>query len=246
MLNQFPLRIRSYLLAWHLVFDSYSKASFKLRNNYSDTLKNQNCVEPFMSFMFDVLGHSAGNPLILERDGFTEDSIRSYDLAAADGMDDERSMHWLLITLFFQTLKYIPGLFRNWYLDCRSKQTKNSIRPWLIKYFSPLVISDALNEVEEWAHQQQQQPADDEKELQVKVSRAVREVSAGYEIDDEMASILIRIPAEFPLETVEVVGVKRVAVPERKWMSWIMSTQGVIKFGVRSPFPLPPLQHKRD
>lgn len=245
MLNQFPLRIRSYLLAWHLVFDSYSKASFKLRNNYSDTLKNQNCVEPFMSFMFDVLGHSAGNPLILERDGFTEDSIRSYDLAAADGMDDERSMHWLLITLFFQTLKYIPGLFRNWYLDCRSKQTKNSIRPWLIKYFSPLVISDALAEVEEWAHQQQQ-PADDEKELQVKVSRAVREVSAGYEIDDEMASILIRIPAEFPLETVEVVGVKRVAVPERKWMSWIMSTQGVIKFGVRSPFPLPPLQHKRD
>lgn len=236
VLNQFPLRIRSYLLAWHLVFDSYSKASFKLRNNYSDTLKNQSCVEPFMAFMFDVLGHSAGNPLILERDGFTEDSIRSYDITAADGMDDERSMHWLLITLFFQTLKYIPGLFRTWYLDCRSKQTKNSIRPWLIKYFSPLVISDALAEVEEWAHRQEQ-PADDEKELQVKVSRAVREVSAGYEIDDEVASILIRIPAEFPLETVEVVGVKRVAVPERKWMSWIMSTQGVIKFGVCIPSP---------
>ncbi|KAK1836365.1 E3 ubiquitin-protein ligase listerin [Podospora conica] len=230
ILNQFPLRIRSYLLAWHLVFDAYSKASFKLRGNYSDTLKTQNCVEPFMTFMFDVLGHSAGNPLVLERDGFTEDSIRSYNIAAADGMDDERSMHWLLICLFFQTLKYIPGLFKAWYLDCRSKQTKNSIRPWLIRYFSPLVISDALTEVEEWARQQEE-PADDEKELVVKVSRAVREVTAGYEIDDEVASILIRIPAEFPLETVEVVGVKRVAVPEKKWMSWIMSTQGVIKFG---------------
>ena len=234
MLEQFPLAIRSYLLAWHLIFDTYSKASFKLRNLYTDSLKEQNCVEPFLTFMFDVLGHSAGNPLMLERDGFTEDSIRSYDIRAAEGMADERDMHWLLISLFFQTLKYIPGLFRNWYLDCRSKQTKNALRPWLIKYFSPLVISDALNEVEEWARQQEQ-PVDDEKELVVKISRTVREITASYEIDDEFASIVIRIPAEFPLETVEVVGVKRVAVPERKWMSWIMSTQGVIKFGVGPP-----------
>src|SRR6478609_4715795 len=83
MLEQFPLAIRSYLLAWHLIFDTYSKASFKLRNLYTDSLKEQNCVEPFLSFMFDVLGHSAGNPLMLERDGFTEDSSRSYDIRAA-------------------------------------------------------------------------------------------------------------------------------------------------------------------
>jgi len=35
LLVQFPSAIRSYLLAWHLVFDTYEKASFKLRNDYS-------------------------------------------------------------------------------------------------------------------------------------------------------------------------------------------------------------------
>jgi E3 ubiquitin-protein ligase listerin len=234
VLDQFPSAVRSYLLAWHLIFDAYSKASYKVQNDYSESLKRQNFVEPFLNFVFDVLGHSAGHPLNLDKEGFTPDFIRSYDIRLANNEAGERNMDWLLIHLLFLTLKYIPGLFKMWFLDCRSKQTKVALEPWLEKYFSPLIISDVLDAVFEWA-EKQEEPGDDEKELQVKVSRAAREVTAGYEIDDDQASIVIRIPPAFPLATCEVASVKRVAVGEEKWKNWLLATQGVIRFQVSRP-----------
>ncbi|KAK0643798.1 hypothetical protein B0T16DRAFT_355478 [Cercophora newfieldiana] len=230
VLVQFPPPVRSYLLAWHLIFDTYSKAPFKLQNDYSESLKKQNFVEPLLNFMFDVLGHSAGHPLNPDKEGFTRDFIRSYDMKIANSESDERNMHWLLIHLLFLTLKHIPGLFRMWFLDCRSKQTKVALEPWLVRYFSPLIISDVLDEVVKWA-EKQEVTDDDEKELVVKVSRAAHEVTAGYEVDEEVAAIVIRIPSAFPLATCEVASAKRVAVSEEKWKNWLMSTQGVIRFG---------------
>ncbi|KAK0620565.1 hypothetical protein B0T14DRAFT_567308 [Immersiella caudata] len=229
VLDQFPPAVRSYLLAWHLIFDAYSKASYKVQNDYSESLKKQNFVEPFLNFVFDVLGHSAGHPLNLDKEGLTPDFIRSYDIKLANNETGERNMDWLLIHLLFLTLKYIPGLFRMWFLDCRSKQTKVALQPWLEKYFSPLIISDVLDAVVEWA-EKQEEPVEDEKELQVKVSRAAREVTAGYEIDEDQASIVIRIPPAFPLATCEVASIKRVAVGEEKWKNWLLATQGVIRF----------------
>jgi hypothetical protein len=185
-----------------------------------------------MDFMFDVLGHSAAHALNLERLSFTTEQIRQYDISAADAETDERNMQWLLINLFYLTLKYIPGLFKTWFLDCRSKQTKIAVEAWMTKYFSPLIISETLDEVSEWASKQDP-PEEDETELLVKVSKATREVTAGYEVDELQAAIAIRVPAAYPLEPVTVVGVNRVAVNEKKWQSWIMTTQGVITFSVR-------------
>lgn len=187
-------------------------------------------MEPFLNFMFDVLGHSAGHELNLDREGFNQGFIREYDISLAKTEPDERSLHWLLINLLYLTLKYAPNLFRAWYLECRSKQTKNSIKPWLIKYFSPLIISDALDEVAMWV-EEQEAPAEDEQELVVKISKAAREVIAEYEVDEERAAMAIRIPATFPLDMVEVVGINRVAVNEKKWQGWLLSTQGAIQFG---------------
>lgn len=58
VLAEFPTSIRGYLLSWLLVFDSYSNASFKVRNDYSEVLKSENLIGPLLTFMFDVLGHS--------------------------------------------------------------------------------------------------------------------------------------------------------------------------------------------
>lgn len=95
-----------------------------------------------------------------------------------------------------------------------------------------------MDEVSEWA--ETQEVTDDEKEIIVKVSKRSREVFAGYEVDDMMMQIVIRLSASYPLEGVKVEGVNRVAVTEKKWTSWLMITQGVITFSVRN-LPLPTL-----
>lgn len=238
-LASFPTAIRSYLLSWHLIFDAYSTASLKVRNDYTEHLKSENYTGPLLEFTFDVLGHSAAHALNLDREGLTPEHIRLYDLHVADSEPEERNLHWLLVNLFYLVLKYLPGLFRTWYLECRSKQTKLAVEAWLIKYFSPLIISEVLAEVADWAASQES-PTDDEKELVVKVSQSGREITAGYEVDESLASIAIRIPQGYPLDGVNVVGVNRVAVNERKWQSWLMTTQGVITFSVCSRDYSPP------
>lgn len=229
MLSEFPTSIRSYLLSWKLVFDAYSTTSFKIRNDFTENLKTENYAAPLLEFMFDVLGHSAAHPLNLDKANITAEHIIDYDVKIADSELEEKNMQWLLVHLFYLTLKFIPALFRTWYLDCRSKQTRIAVESWTAKFFSPLIISDALDEVQAWADSQEP-PATDEEELAVRISRTSREVTAGYEVDEEQAAIVIRIPPSYPLEGVTVAGLHRVAVNEKKWQSWIMTTQGVITF----------------
>ncbi|KAI5464974.1 hypothetical protein BGZ63DRAFT_350234 [Mariannaea sp. PMI_226] len=229
MLAEFPSPIRSYLLSWKLVFDAYSTSSFKIRNDFTENLKTDNTLTPLMEFMFDVLGHSAAHPLKLERVNLEAQHIQDYDVKLAESEAEEKNMQWLLVHLFYLTLKFTPGLFRTWYINCRSKQTRIAVESWTAKYFSPLTISDTLDEVQQWADTQEP-PAMDEQELTVKIARAAREVTAGYEVDEEQALIAIRIPPSYPIEGVSVIGLHRVAVSERKWQSWIMTTQGVITF----------------
>ncbi|PNP43148.1 hypothetical protein TGAMA5MH_05082 [Trichoderma gamsii] len=225
----FPSPIRSYLLSWKLVFDAYSASSYKLRNDFTENLKTDNCIVPFLDFMFDVLGHSAARPLNLEREQLTTEHIQDYDVKVARSEPEERSMHWLLVHLYFLTLKYIPGLFKAWYLDCRSKQTRIAVEAWTTKYFSPLIISEALDDVQTWADEQEP-PGDEEQEVLVKISKNAREVIVGYEIDELTASIVIKVSPNYPIESVTVTGQEAVAVKDRTWNSWIMTTQGVITF----------------
>ncbi|KAI0158402.1 hypothetical protein BJ166DRAFT_527384 [Pestalotiopsis sp. NC0098] len=228
-LSRFPAPIRSYLLTWHLVFDTFNAASFKVRGDYADGLKSDNYIGPLMDFTFDVLGHSAAHGLNLDKANFTIDDIRNYDIKLADAETDERNMQWLLVHLYYLVLKFVPGLFKAWHTDCRSKQTKIAVEDWMVKYFSPIIVSEALDDVAKWA-ETQEAPAEDEKELIVKVSRAAKEVTAGYEVDESQATIAIKIPQAYPLEPVLVVGVNRVAVSEKKWQGWILATKGVITF----------------
>ncbi|KAI1421026.1 hypothetical protein F5Y12DRAFT_67511 [Xylaria sp. FL1777] len=245
IISQFPTPIRSYLLSWHLVFDAFQAASYKVRGDYAENLKAENYIGPLMDFTFDLLGHSAAHGLNLDRAGFTAEDIRHYDLTLAESESEEKNMQWLSIHLYYLVLKFVPGLFKTWYISCRSKQTKIAVEGWMAKYFSPIIISEALDDVVRW-NESQEAPTGDEKELIVKVSRAAREVIAGYEVDDLNASIAIRIPPGFPLDAVTVVGINRVAVDERKWKSWILTTQGVITFSVRTYFAPFPQRHFSD
>ncbi|XWX01138.1 hypothetical protein V2A60_009163 [Cordyceps javanica] len=228
-LAQFPLAIRCYLLSWKLVFDAFSGASFKVRNDFTENLKTDNYVGPLLDFAFDVLGHSAAHALNLDKEGFSSEHIYNYDVKLADTDTEEKSLQWLLVHLYYLVLKYTPGLFRTWYIDCRSKQTRIAVEAWTTKYYSPLIIGDNLDDVQKWADTQEA-PAMDEQELQVRVSKAAREVTAGYEVDEAQASIVIKVPASYPIEGVTVASLNRVAVTDRKWQSWIMTTQGVITF----------------
>jgi hypothetical protein len=162
--------------------------------------------------------------------------IQGYDAKSGEDLPDERNLEWLLVHLWYMCLKYAPTLAKNWWIDCKSRQIRITVESWTEKYFSPLLIEEALSEVATWA-EHQGSSSDNEKDLIIKVLKKPREVYAGYEVDEMEMQIVIRLPASYPLEGVKVDGINRVAVSEKKWKSWLMITQGVITFSVRFPHP---------
>lgn len=194
-------------------------------------MKSEDYIGPLLEFLFDALGHSEANALDLSRAKFDARKIRSYNMREANDIESNlRNMEWLLVHLYYLSLKYTSSLARAWWLDCKSKQTRMAVESWTERFFSPLVIEDTIEEVEGWA--EQQDSTEDEKELIIKASRRSREVFASYEVDDMMMQIVIRLPHTYPLDGVKVEGINRVAVSEKKWTSWMMNTQGVITFSV--------------
>ncbi|KAM7183859.1 E3 ubiquitin-protein ligase listerin [Naviculisporaceae sp. PSN 640] len=226
-LESFPNPVRSYLLAWLLIFDAYATAPFKLQEAYTACLKKHGSFVPFLDFVFDVLGHSSAAALELDKEGLTDEHIKVYDIKAAGSEEEEKDMNWLLVHLCYLALRYLPGAFRAWYLECSSKQTKLAVESWVRKHMSPTLISEALDQVAKWDSEQDD---GDEQKLNVSLYRSAREVVAQYEIDDEVAGIVISIPAGYPIETVEVRTLKRVAVVEKQWKAWLATTQATITF----------------
>jgi hypothetical protein len=238
-LEDFPLPIRGYLLSWHLVYESYASASLKVRNDYSDLLKSENYIGPLLGLLFDLLSTYTGASGDLSR--FESSMISNYEIwTAIDSESPKRDMSWLLVNLYYMCLKYTPNLTRNWWLDCKSKQTKIAASKWTDKVFSPILIQEVKDEVSKWAAEQD--TSDDKKELIIKTSKNSPEIHAGYEIDDMMMQIVVSLPQDYPLQGVEVRGVNRVAVNEKTWRAWQVIAQGVMRLNVSLPLlalPLP-------
>lgn len=227
-LAEFPASIRGYLLSWNLVFSAFSGASFKVRNDYIENIKTENYVTPLLDFLSQSLGHSIGKPFNVEHARFTEEEIKAYKLSNSS---PDREMQWVLLNIYYQALEHTPNLVKSWWLSLKSKTTRLAIENWTQKYFTPFVIQGVLDQVQDWADNQEP-GTDTEKQLDVKVLRKAREIRAGYEVDDTEAEIVIKFPATYPLEGTKVEGVRRVVANEKKWNSWMMIIQGAIMFAV--------------
>ncbi|TVY38906.1 E3 ubiquitin-protein ligase listerin [Lachnellula occidentalis] len=227
-LREFPTDIRCYLLSWYLVYFSFSNASLKVQNDYADILKTEQVIDPLLVFLFDVMGHSAGAPLDLEKWGLTN-TTWGYDLwDPVVDTDPERDMQWLLVNIWFMCLRYTPDLAKTWFLALKSKQTTLAVTNWTEKYFSPYFISEAKDVATKW--DEAQEVSGDEKKIIVRVSKNSPNITVGYEIDELMMSIVMILPSNYPLDRVEVKGVNRVAVKESTWNGWMRTIQGATMF----------------
>lgn len=230
------LKLRCYLLAWLLTFQIFAASSYKVRSDLNNNLKNHKCIEPLLDIIFQILGHNNENLLDLKKENISSEKIQNYELATSVKTDNARAdLIWILVSLYFQSLKYAPSAVKGWWLDSK-KQMKNMICLWTEKFISPLLVEEELNAVISWA--ESQDSLDDDQNLVVKVAKNVREVSVGYEIDDMVMRFFIRVPENYPLDLVKVQSVNRVGVSEQKWNSFLMTTNGVINFSVLNSFHL--------
>ncbi|PGH37091.1 hypothetical protein GX50_00074 [[Emmonsia] crescens] len=214
--------LRCYLLSWKTVFDHFNNASLAVQESYVSNVKENNCLNPLLEFMFDFLQHPHGK--LVDASKF---DVRSFSLDESEPAQKETQC--LLVHLYYLCLKYLPNLTKVWWIDSK-KRVKGQVEAWTEKYISPLIIEDSLRSVSEWFSAQnftgQEQP------LQVKVSHRTAEIIASIDVDEDSppTSVAISLPSTYPLQQAVVEGRARVAVDEKKWRSWLLTIQGVIMF----------------
>ncbi|KAL5117422.1 hypothetical protein ACEQ8H_004738 [Pleosporales sp. CAS-2024a] len=210
-----PLPLRGYLLSWLLVFDHLEHASFKVKNDYIDHIKEGEYLPGLLSFTFEFLGHAHNKPVDVSKLDIT-----TYE---ADTEAPKRDLQWLLTHLYFLCLKHVPSLTKAWFIDCKSRATVVTLEPWTEKFISPPVISAALDSVSTWSSEQ-----DSDSPFTVRVAQRAREITASYLIDEQTCSMRITLPPAFPLQNARIDSLARVAVNETKWQSWLRTSLGAI------------------
>ncbi|KAL1988798.1 hypothetical protein VTN96DRAFT_7682 [Rasamsonia emersonii] len=213
--------VRSYLLSWKIVFDHFPNASLPVQESYLSNIKEHGSLNPLLDFIFDFLQKSHGK--LLDASKF---NIRSFEPDESESA--EKETQWLLVHLYFLSLKYLANLTKTWWIDSK-KRIKGPVESWTEKYISPLVIEDALTSVSEWITTQD---PDEERQLSVKVSVKAAELVASIPVDEESppVAMAVNLPPAYPLQPALVTGRSRVLVDEKKWRSWMLTIQGVIMF----------------
>lgn len=121
-----PLPLRGYLLSWLLVFDHLEHASFKVKNDYVDHVKEGEYLPGLLNFTFDFLGHAHNKPVDVSKLDIT-----TYE---PDIEPPKRDLQWLLTHLYFLCLRHVPSLTKAWFIDCKSRATVVTLEPWTEKH----------------------------------------------------------------------------------------------------------------
>lgn len=123
-----PLPLRGYLLSWLLVFDHLEHASFKVKNDYIEHVKEGDNLPGLLNFTFDFLGHAHNKPVDISKLDIT-----TYE---ADVEPPRKDLQWLLTHLYFLSLRHVPSLTKSWFISCKSRATVVTLEPWTEKYAS--------------------------------------------------------------------------------------------------------------
>lgn len=214
-----PPALRTYLMSWKLVFDHWTNSSFKVRADYVASLREGTYLDDLLKFTFDILMNARSKPI-----DASKFNIESYTPNTEDS--PEKETHWLLIHLYYLSLRHLQTHTRSWWRDSTSRQTLLAVESWTEKYISRLIIALELSTVSAWAPSQ----ATADAPLNVKVSPSAREITASIPVDEQNMQIAIHLPPTYPLARATVDSVHRVGVDEKKWRGWLITTQGAINF----------------
>lgn len=145
--------------------------------------------------------------------------------------DDEspESLNVLAAHVFYRALITVPSLVRTWWSDCKDRQLSGTVASYTKSHFSPAIIKQQLAGVRSPQIISNLQ----NENFTVRVQPSVHEIVASYLVDEQQMEIALHLPSDYPLHAIEVKDVRRVAVQENKWRTWLLNVNQIAQ--VSSP-----------
>ncbi|KUJ16723.1 uncharacterized protein LY89DRAFT_616218 [Mollisia scopiformis] len=222
---------RSVLLAWKLVLQWFGLAPYKVRAKLQQKLQEADELKKLLEFVYHTFNAKGGGLRPLSDFQLGKESVREYDVwdvSHPSGL--LHNVQWLSAHVYFLALKYIPQLVKSWFLDF-TRAGKVFMGDWTERYFTPLVLEDCVEEVRTWRGNGDVMDTQDGKQLIIKLpAKKGSTITVSYEIDEQYCTITLTFPSRYPLDSIEVESVSRVAVPEKTWNSVLKQIQGAVRF----------------
>lgn len=213
-----------YLWYWDLVLEFFDSSSYNLRQLFIEQLKFEDMINRFFNFVTDQID--------LQETKFWEnvESIHflSYSATGEDFSPFSEDVYveckTLLAHSLYRMFDNVGSLTANWWLNIKDRSFQSKVEKFVTKFISPILIQHELKIVS----QKMGSLTSKDDALSIKINKVTDEVKATYLIDEQKLEISFKLPGNYPLTNIEVIGVSRVGISEQKWKQWILSTQRVI------------------
>lgn len=213
-----------YLWYWDLSFCFFHNVSYNLRQFFIDQLKSKNLIIKLFDFIADQID--------LQESKFWldagSDAILNYNVVKDDFSPYREDIYVeakkLLGHSMYKLFDNVGSLTSSWWLNIKDRTLQSNIEKFVSQFISPILIKQELEDV--FSKMDSLTSKDDA--LTIKINKVTNEVKASYLIDEQKLELSFRLPSNYPLTNVQVIGVSRVGISEQKWKQWIMSTQRVI------------------
>lgn len=220
--NQY--RFLNYLWTWYLTVSYFKDVSYNMRELYMDQLKEKDLITQMLDFIVDQIDFDDTTYWkTVEINDISNYEIHNNQLEPfIEAVNDECKK--LLVHLMYKIFSASGTLSAKWYMNIKNKSLSSKIDRFVSEFVSPILISNELREVEN----KKESLTSKDDSLTIKINEKLHEVKASFLIDEQKLEIAFKLPVNYPLENIQVIGISRVGISEQKWKQWIMSTQHVI------------------
>lgn len=218
------LEFLKYLWYWDLTFCFFNEVSYNLRQLFIDQLKSKNLITSFFDFIADQIDMQETK---FWKDAGT-DAILKYDVSET-GFSPYREEIFaeckrLLGHSMYRLFVNVGSLTSGWWLNIKDRSLQAKIEKFVSQFITPILIEKELEDV---TNKMDKLKSNDDA-LTIRINKVTNEVKASYLIDEQKLELSFKLPSNYPLTNVQVIGVSRVGISEQKWKQWIMSAQRVI------------------
>ncbi|XP_075088640.1 E3 ubiquitin-protein ligase listerin-like [Nicotiana tabacum] len=123
--------------------------------------------------------------------------------------------------IFGLMLCILPAYVRGWFSEIRDRSTSSAIEFFTRAYCSPPLIMNELSQIKKANFS--------DENFSVIVSKSANEVVATYTKDETGMDLVIRLPASYPLRSVDVDCTKSLGISEIKQRKWLMSMMSFLR-----------------
>lgn len=140
----------------------------------------------------------------------------------AGAEDTEHEIKLVSVHVYYLLLNLVTGVSVGWFNELKDVNFKRAVDGFTSEVISPSLIKSKMGRFSSKMGSLLAQYEN------LSLKTFGNEIKATYQIDDQSMEIVYRVPKNYPLSNIEIIGNQRVGVKEREWKAWILSAQRII------------------